>query len=333
MKIKNFSHNDLDGIGSTILYKVFFGMKNVSANNLAIRDVEPTILDFINSKLTYNKKSPSGEIEEIVDYMHDYDEIHITDISVGEELAKRLDEIHHSEDLPLIRLIDHHKTAEWLNKYEWATVDVERNSVKTSGTSIVIEELELDKYKDASEVNELTLSKLQHFAETVRQYDTWDWFNVTNNILAKEMNDYLYMIGGKQFSEEVIGFIKNDGINKPTYFTKSARDLIDFNQKEIDFYIKKKDKQLIVKDGVGHLFADQHVSELGNVTCINHPEIDYVMIYDMGKMSVSLRAVKEEIDVSEIAKKLGGGGHSKAAGAPLPESIVDNHIKLIQELL
>ena len=51
---------------------------------------------------------------------------------------------------------------------------------------------------------------------------------------------------------------------------------------------------------------------------------------------VSLRAFHDHIDVSEIAKKFGGGGHPKAAGFQLPgdasvDEIFDVEIEKAQE--
>jgi nanoRNase/pAp phosphatase (c-di-AMP/oligoRNAs hydrolase) len=38
---------------------------------------------------------------------------------------------------------------------------------------------------------------------------------------------------------------------------------------------------------------------------------------------VSYRTNKENIDLSEIAKKMGGGGHKKAAGSPIENKVLD----------
>ena len=59
------------------------------------------------------------------------------------------------------------------------------------------------------------------------------------------------------------------------------------------------------------------------------PDCDFAMIwyYDHADkdIKVSLRAFHEKVDVSEISKKFGGGGHKKAAGFRLPgNSIVDD---------
>lgn len=55
------------------------------------------------------------------------------------------------------------------------------------------------------------------------------------------------------------------------------------------------------------------------------PKCDFALIWylDHGdkRVKASLRAHHEDFDVSEIAKKFGGGGHKKAAGFALPESV------------
>jgi nanoRNase/pAp phosphatase (c-di-AMP/oligoRNAs hydrolase) len=38
-------------------------------------------------------------------------------------------------------------------------------------------------------------------------------------------------------------------------------------------------------------------------------------------VKVSLRAHHDDADVSEVAKKFGGGGHRKAAGFALPQDV------------
>ena len=55
------------------------------------------------------------------------------------------------------------------------------------------------------------------------------------------------------------------------------------------------------------------------------PKCDFAVIWfydhDTRQVKVSLRAHHEDSDVSEIAKKYGGGGHRKAAGFNLPVGI------------
>jgi len=64
------------------------------------------------------------------------------------------------------------------------------------------------------------------------------------------------------------------------------------------------------------------MSEIGSALS---PKCDYAIIWywdhDVRQVKVSLRAHHEDADVSEIAKKFGGGGHRKAAGFVLPVDV------------
>ena len=65
--------------------------------------------------------------------------------------------------------------------------------------------------------------------------------------------------------------------------------------------------------------ASHWMSEIGNRLA---PDCDVAMIwyYDHADrlIKVSLRSFHDTVDVSEVAKKFGGGGHKKAAGFTLP---------------
>ena len=64
------------------------------------------------------------------------------------------------------------------------------------------------------------------------------------------------------------------------------------------------------------------MSEIGNALS---PKCDFAVIWyydhDTRQVKVSLRAHHEDADVSEVAKRYGGGGHRKAAGFALPPSV------------
>jgi len=61
------------------------------------------------------------------------------------------------------------------------------------------------------------------------------------------------------------------------------------------------------------------MSEIGNELAGNC-DIAVIWYYDHLKkcIKISFRAINEDVDVSVIAKKLGGGGHKSAAGCMLP---------------
>lgn len=320
-KVKHVSHNDLDGVGCTILSKSALGRSNVSAQNLGNHEIDDYVSQFLAGNVVFEiQDTDTEEVEIRQDLPEDYSLILITDMSVNDEVAEKIDAVHKDPEKPDVLLLDHHKTALHLNEYEWANVHVEIDGVKASGTSLLFSALYPETTETKNEMNQ------KHFAETVRQYDTWDWFNITNNQEAKELNDYMYMMPVKDFERHILSQLRHMEPDNPDYFGEKGRALLDQKQREIESYIQKKEKQMIIKNNVGHVFAELHVSELGNQLCLNHEEIDYVMIYDIGKLKVSFRAVKDDVDVSAIAKAMGGGGHAKASGASLDPSIIEHII-------
>ena len=66
--------------------------------------------------------------------------------------------------------------------------------------------------------------------------------------------------------------------------------------------------------------ASHWMSEIGSRLS---PDCDFAVIWywdhESNETKVSLRAFHETVDVSEIAKSFGGGGHKKAAGFQLPK--------------
>jgi len=55
------------------------------------------------------------------------------------------------------------------------------------------------------------------------------------------------------------------------------------------------------------------------------PDVNYSMLIkqDRGHIKGSLRTRRDDVDLSEIAKKFGGGGHPKAAGFTIKGDLKD----------
>lgn len=98
-KTKIFCHTDLDGIGCAVLAYLAFGRENVDVEYCDYKDVDKKVESF-------------GESEEY----KSYDWVYITDISVSERLAERMDMALTGNK---VALLDHHATALGLNKYSW----------------------------------------------------------------------------------------------------------------------------------------------------------------------------------------------------------------------
>lgn len=294
MKVKLFTHTDLDGVGCAIVAKLFYG------NDV---DVEYCNYDDVNEK-----------VEEFLlgSSKHSYDKIYITDISVNEDVANIIEQEVKNKTL----LLDHHKTALWLNKYDWVKVQEEDEELKqkTSGTYMLFKE-----FYDSGKIRELS--------DTIRRYDTWIW-KEENDLIPKKLNDLYYIYGREIFINKMLEYCNNFGIELINY---EDEFLLDLKQKEIDSYLESKNKSIIKTNlfgyKVGIVFAERFHSEIGNRLCEINPDINLVVIINID-YSVSYRTIKD-IDLSLIAKKFGGGGHPKSAGSPIPQDLKMEIIKNI----
>ncbi|WCK54009.1 oligoribonuclease [Aneurinibacillus sp. Ricciae_BoGa-3] len=297
-KVKLFTHNDTDGVSCGILAKLAFGDRI---------HIDYCNYDDINNKIQ----------RFIQEFMHRYDQVFITDISVNEEIAAQIDELVKQGKIRF-QLLDHHQTAGWLNQYEWASVQVRHENEKlASGTSLYYRHLTDSRLLAESE-------KLSAFVELVRQYDTWDWKEL-NNQHAKQLNDLFYITGRDRFLNR---FVYDSSIE----FTEAEVMLLELEQDKIDKYIKSKSRDVIFKEICGYkagiVFAEQYVSELGNALAEQHPEVDFIAMVNVGRV-ISYRTVKEDINLGDIAGVFGGGGHQKAAGSPVAPELREKIVHLL----
>lgn len=288
MKVKLFTHTDLDGVGCAVVAKRMY--KDISITYCNYDEIDYEVSRFIDKESRF------------------YDLVLITDISVDEYVAKEIDEyIGHKT-----KLIDHHATAEWLNKYKWANVNpLHEDNVKSSGTSMLFDYLNQP-------------DGLYDFVEKVRRYDTWEWSTKYNDEHAKQLNDLLYIVGREKFFNR---FVSNPSIE----LTDSEKLILDIEQDKINHYIGKKKKQVKEKNILGYkagvVFAEQYSSQLGNELAKEYVELDFIAIINTSSQSISYRGIKDYIDLGkDVAKVFGGGGHPKAAGSQIDEKHLDNFI-------
>lgn len=283
MKIKLFTDSDLDGISCAVVANVVFGDKNVDYEICGYGNVNEKISAYLENK----------------EYA-DYDKTYITDISVSREIAEKINQCKKT-----FRLLDHHKTADFLNTYEWATVIVQnKDDIKECGTSLLYQEL----YKEEA----YNGNELGNFVEMVRQYDTWEWKQAQND-LPKKLNDIFGIIGYKDFIDYYSNNYYKSIEEFANMFPDKFMELLKYKRREIDLVIDEKLKKVKIKGDYAISLCDRKdlTSELGSKILEKFENINYVMlVYDGG---VALRSVSD-FDVSEIAKQYGGGGHKNAAG-------------------
>lgn len=298
-KYKLFTHTDLDGVGCAIVAYHMLGKDNVDVTYCDYGEINGDVTAFIY-KDEYEK----------------YDFVFITDISVNEDVAELIENV---RDVPDFRLIDHHGTALHLNdKYEWAHVQVDEGRGKASGTTL------LNKFIRQNTTAKSTFD-LEEFTEKVRRYDTWEWHTKYNDQHAKQLNDLLYIIGRDRFVERFTEDLSLD-------FTESEALLLEIEAEKIERYVESKNARINRKDLFGYkfgiVFAEQFNSELGNRLGTLNPDLDVIAMIKP-EYSISFRTVKDNVDVSAIAKQLGGGGHPKASGAPTRYTEVSEFIEAL----
>lgn len=306
MKVKLFSHNDLDGVGAVVVGKHAFG------DSLRY---ECCGYDNIDSEIKAFLLSPECE---------ETDVIFITDISVKDpDVIELINQKAHDK----VMLLDHHATAGHLNEYGWAKVrvteDVNGVTRGSSGTTAFYFYLvEHGLLKETKELRE--------FVEQVRSYDTWSWKNdKPENLTAYNLNMLFSLIGRWKF---ITRFSKNPEV----FFNGTERALLEVEQKRIDYTINTKRKAMISRKldltldsfDVGIVFADNYHSELGNILAEENPDLDFIVLINSGNR-LSFRSVDNGIDLGQVAKEFGGGGHASSAGALLSLDMQTKMLKAV----
>ncbi|MFP7169321.1 DHHA1 domain-containing protein [Terribacillus sp. 7520-G] len=297
---KLLTHNDLDGVGCGILATLAFG-EDVDIRYNSISSLNEEVKKFLADETQHEK------------------ELWVTDLAVNEENEAAISEFILSGGKA--RLIDHHKTSEHLNAHDWAWIATKQeDGTQTSATSmlydVLVDEGHLEKTKAVSE-----------FVELVRQYDTWEW-EKRQNEAAKQLNALLFLQSIEEFAGEMIERLQHSA---SFVFSDLEEKLLQVQDAQTARYIRKKRKQVVpVKIDTylaGVVHAESYLSELGNDLGKTFPHLDLIVMVMMGTKRLSLRTIHDDIDVSAIAAKYGGGGHQKASGATLTEDAFELFVK------
>jgi oligoribonuclease NrnB/cAMP/cGMP phosphodiesterase (DHH superfamily) len=166
------------------------------------------------------------------------------------------------------------------------------------------------------------------FVEAVRNLDTWRWKALGDNV-AKQVNDLFYIYGREEFlawlrpqieilPKPLAWLRRKIGLNFPA-LSKEDMAVLEARQRDIDRYVEEKQAQLRIATLCGRqcgvVFAENYFSTLGNKLALDNHDIDFVVMIDMARSAVSYRGVRDDIDLGQIAKQFGGGGHPQAAGS------------------
>jgi len=121
------------------------------------------------------------------------------------------------------------------------------------------------------------------------------------------------------------------------YFSEFETKILNMEDTKMDRYIRRKMRQLVQIDMDGYfagvVYAESYQSELGNTLGKSYPHLDYIAILNMGSKRIGFRTIQDHVDVSKIASKYGGGGHSKASGCTMTLEAFQQFVANTFELL
>jgi oligoribonuclease NrnB/cAMP/cGMP phosphodiesterase (DHH superfamily) len=287
MKTKLFTDSDLDGIGCGIVMSNA-GEVDITYSNP--RKINNDIIAFINDG-TYSE----------------YGMIFITDLSVTIETADLIENVF--DKGPVWRLLDHHLTGVHLRPYLWSIIKTHDDNGELCCGTYLIHEVMRPLLKNPVEMDK--------FVSLVNSYDTFNWVK-EDRIEAKHFNDLFGIYGRDRFISHITKVIAE---GSSEFIGPTERIVIDIEQERIERHIHNKTKQLrrfkTANYTVGVIFNEKYVSETGKTICENEPDLDFIILLDYGYRTAGMRTIRDDIDLSEIAKRFGGGGHKKAAGFPI----------------
>lgn len=304
------THTDLDGEGIALLFSLLF--ENITIKHCSNAVMDKEIRDAATSAFS------------------SYDYIFACDISCTETTAEIIEDYGNRNRLIII---DHHKTADFLNKYDWAVVypdmvsDSFRASLYTdvaaghsSATGLLFDYFDIKGHTARLKNIQFTRAVV----ETISAYDTWDWVNCfSSNPRYKAFNDLYFAYGEEIFEQVMIQRLNACDPRGFEFFSSQDKLILAIEANKQKAAVEK------VKDSIktGILTIDDR--EYAIAICFTAECIPSVFAYmrDTYKDSdiniiitprtISMRTDKPNVDVSAIAKKFNGGGHTGAAGFTL----------------
>jgi len=162
---------------------------------------------------------------------------------------------------------------------------------------------------------------IDEFVELVREWDTWEW-EPNENIRAKRLNDLFFMVSIDEFETKMVDRLQK---NEPFAFDEFEEKILDMEEEKIERYIRRKKREMVQtfigEHCAGIVHAESYHSELASELGKENPHLDYIVMLNMGGKKTSFRTIHDNVDVSEIAGRYGGGGHAKAAGCTLTDEV------------
>lgn len=344
IRVKVFTHNDLDGVSCSIVLKKLYDESKIS-------------FDF--SFIGYDS------LEEISNFFNDYetsklyDFIFITDINIKKDYYEKFikpsfdnfiinkNNYQNKEKLNLFKklfIIDHHKDSEECFK------DIQNDNIEfyndkeycacyslfywsIEKRSEIWKEYTSNFYRKDYDIQ---IQWLKEYVELVNDWDLFLW-KEKHNLISRDLNILFTHIRREKFimmqiqkisihfsynsTEKTIIRETLETINKELYkcinnfvIVPLHNPIINEYNKNIRCLVIKNDENIsLICDMIKDIILDNRNNFIERLSF----DADIIVNVSFKYGSVNFRRVNEYIDLKEIANWYGGGGHSFAAGCPL----------------
>lgn len=240
----------------------------------------------------------------------------IADTSISVKMADKIN----NSNTPEIYLLDHHKTALDLDQFIWCEIEKENNRCGTLMFYDFLKTMKVTfpKYK-----------KYNKFAHLIDDNDRW----IRHEPESEDLSLLHMLLGQNLFIDR---FLRTPDIK----FSKEEIYVLNLERKRMEEMIQDKKKQIkscIVTKEIGDKRyrvgfiggANKYTSQVADAI-YNDPMLDIDIVVLVSAESISLRCKKNsDVDLSEIAKLNGGGGHAKSSGFSLRNLIGDSMVNLV----
>lgn len=314
---------DCDGHGvMNICKSIFSNNENIEAEYYYCKTRADEVFDRRNEDGVMETKS-------VKDIFDEYDLILIGDLSFTKEKCIKVDEYLKKAGEKLF-IVDHHGTAEYMNEYNWAYVvphDLDKENIScgtllmywliTTPMEKLFNILGLTNFLDYININYY----IPEYVAITSLYDTYMWKRLDDEHDKEIVQLYNTAFGydkgyfDKQVVDRLLEGLPPLDLTYVDQF-KLIVGTIENIAKECSRTCKIFDYHDDIKFAICYVGVPMYYSQVGEMILDEHPEVSFVIMINMNTVGCSLRS-RDDFDLSEIVKPLGGGGHPQAAGFPL----------------
>lgn len=344
MKRILFTHTDMDGAGCAIVFTLANVdiMEECSIIYCSNDNIDDQVQSAMESKL-----------------LDEVELIYFADICPTRKMLLTLVDVYKDK----LRLVDHHMS----NYYIKNSIMTDDKALITteivpgrpeSGASLLYgflyKNIERNVYNFDTDTPKYNIKLLYELIDTIRSYDTYEW-KTTGNNKARYLNTLFRLIGMERFVSKYLDLIDrypwdSNARRIPSSSSSNSEQIKLITDHDMIFISSSIEKEENAIDALtpedvysvdivgmkaavvfGPIFGG--VNETAHRFLNKYNQFDIFLEINIRSGYWSFRSIDDKFDVSILAGVLGGGGHVRAAGAPIGDSIKEDVLNIFLKKL